>query len=230
MVKLLIATTNPGKFEEAKDVFDPSNDGIEILSLRDFPGIEPVPENGKSFEENAVLKAKGYYEKTGVPTIADDGGLMVDYLNGLPGVNSHRWLGHEASDEELARAVVEKLQGVPLEKRTARLGGFIAFWDGEHLLKSESWLEGYIAEKISGEIKPGLPYRSILVIPQFQKLYSDLTTDEHYEVSFRRKNLLELKSKILSALGARLPPAYRQGRDGQGPASGWEYSEGSDKL
>ena len=201
MTKLLIATTNQAKFEEAKAVLEDSD--IKILGLKDFPGIKPIPETGDSFEENAILKAKGYFLQTGIPTIADDGGLIVDALDGLPGVHSHRWLGQEATDKDMALAVIEKLKGVPHGKRTARLGGFVAFFDGEHLLKSENWVEGYIVERLEGEVKPGFPYRSILVVNKFNKLYRDLTFAEHVEENFRRKNLLALKPKIFEYLAGK---------------------------
>lgn len=199
MASLLIATTNPAKFEEASFVLRSS--GLTILGLKDFPHIISVEETGITFEDNAILKAKGYFEQTHIPCIADDGGLMIDYLDGAPGVHSKRWLGHDASDEELARAVLEKMQHVPKEKRTARLGGLIVFWDGINFLKQENWVHGYITERLMGEIKPGFPYRPLLMIPQFNKPYSDLTEEEHAEVNFRRKNLETLKPQILNILG-----------------------------
>jgi len=177
-----------------------NGDGLEILGLKDFRHVVPIPETGSTFEENATLKAKGYFAQTGVPTIADDGGLMVEYLDGAPGVHSHRWLGHEATDQELAQVILDKLEGVRQEKRNARLGGVIAFWDGTHLLKSECWIEGYIAERLMGEIRPGFPYRVIFMIPQFGKPYGALTEEEHEAVNFRRKNLQKLKPEISKLL------------------------------
>lgn len=199
MKSLLIATTNPAKFEEANFVLRSS--GLHILGLKDFSTV-PVEETGVTFEENAILKAKGYFEQTKTPCIADDGGLIIDYLDGAPGVHSKRWLGYEANDQELAQAVIDKMKGVEQEKRTARLGGFIVFWDGVHLLKSENWIHGSITEHLMGIIKPGFPYRPLLMIPQFNKPYSDLTEEEHNKVNFRRKNLEALKPKILEALGS----------------------------
>lgn len=196
--KLLIATTNPSKFEEAKAILE--EEGLEILGLKDFPEVKPVPETGSTFEENAMLKAKGYYEQTKTPCYADDGGLEVEYLGGAPGVNSHRWLGHEATDKELAGTILKKLEGVVLEKRRARLGGFAVFFNGAHLLKEENWVEGYIADKLMCEVKPGFPYRAILMIPRFGKAYGELTHEEHEEVNFRRKSLKVLKPKILELL------------------------------
>lgn len=198
MKSLLIATTNPSKFSEAEAVL--RDDDLRILGLKDFPKIKIVPEIGFTFEENATLKAKGYYEQTKVPCYADDGGLEVEYLNGAPGVNSHRWLGHEATDRELAETILKKLEGVAREKRKARLDGFAVFWDGVHLLKEENWVEGYIADKLMDEVKPGFPYRAILMIPRFGKAYGALTHEEHEEVNFRRKSLKALKPKILELL------------------------------
>ena len=198
MRSLLIATTNPAKFEEASSMLAGSN--LTILGLKDFSAITAVEETGATFEENAILKAKGYFEQTKTPCIADDGGLMIAYLDGAPGVHSKRWLGREANDEELAAAVLKKMHGVPQEKRTARLGGLIVFWDGEHLLKQENWIEGYIADHVMSEIKKGFPYRPLLMIPQFGKPYSDLTEEEHAQVNFRRKNLQILKPQILEIL------------------------------
>src|SRR3989344_1437106 len=105
MRKLLIATTNPSIFNEAKGVFE--EDGLEILGLKDFPQIKQIPETGETFEENAVIKAKGYFSQALIPCIADDGGLAVDYLDGAPGVHSNRWLGHPASDLVLAETLLK---------------------------------------------------------------------------------------------------------------------------
>ena len=198
MKSLLIATTNPAKFEEASAILQSLE--LTLLGLKDFPGIVPVEETGETFEENATLKAKGYFLQTNVPCIADDGGLVIDYLHGAPGVHSKRWLGRAASDQELAEAILEKMSGVPEKKRTARLGGYIVFWDGTHLLKSENWIEGSIAEELMGEIKPGFPYRPLLMITQFGKPYSELTEEEHAQVNFRRKNLKALQPDILKSL------------------------------
>ncbi|OHA09532.1 MAG: hypothetical protein A3A44_01975 [Candidatus Sungbacteria bacterium RIFCSPLOWO2_01_FULL_60_25] len=199
-MKLLVATTNAAKFREARDALGDAR--IEILGLQDFPHVSAVPETGETFRENAILKAKGYFRQTHVPCVADDGGLVVDYLGGMPGVQSHRWLEREASDRELAEAILAKLKGVAPEKRGARLGGCIAFWDGATLLTGQNWVEGYISERLMGEVQPGFPYRAILMIPQFEKSYGDLTEEEHEEVNFRRKNLKALKPEISKHLRA----------------------------
>jgi len=155
---------------------------------------------------------------------------VIDALGGLPGVHSHRWVkakgfdgkfsepaepreskkfpgvlprgqnGYEATDQEFAEAVLKKMEGIAQEKRTARLGGVMIFWDGEHGIKKENWTEGYIADRIMGDIQPGFPYRAILMIPQFGKPYGMLTDEEHEQVNFRRKNIQSLKPEILKFL------------------------------
>lgn len=198
MKSLLIATTNPSKFTETSAILKET--GLTILGLKDFPEAKLVPETGDTFLENAFLKAKGYFLQTGVPCVADDGGLMIDYLDGAPGVHSHRWLGHEATDQELAETVLKKLKGVPVEKRTARLGGVVIFYDGEHILKEENYAEGYIAEHLMSEIKPGFPYRPIFIVARFNKPFSELTDEEDREVGARQKIFRVLKPKILELL------------------------------
>lgn len=195
MAKILLATTNPGKLREMTRAFEGSP--FEIVSLRDFPNIKSVEETGETFEENAILKAKGYFAQTGIPCIADDGGLIVDHLGGAPGAQSRRWLGENISDEELAKAITERLEGVPCEKRTAKLGGFLVFWNGKVLLTYENYIEGFITNKPVGVIEKGFPYRAILYIPMFKKLYADLTDEEHHQVNFRRKSLEILKRDLL---------------------------------
>lgn len=198
MPRLLVGTTNPAKFSEVCEILRDEN--LEILGLKDFPDIRTVWEDGDTFEENAVRKAKSYYTQSGIPCVADDGGLMVDYLGGAPGVHSHRWLGHKGTDQELAEAVLEKLRGVPRERRMARLGGCMAFYDGEHLLKQENYVEGYIAEGLLDDIEPGFPYRPVFIVSRFNKPFSMLTDEESREVGARPRNLRALKLKILELL------------------------------
>lgn len=198
-MKLCIATTNPAKFEEARLALQGGN--FEVFGLRDFPGIVTVEETGATFEENAILKARGYFTQVGIPCIADDGGLEVEYLEGAPGVASSRWLGEEATDKDRANAVLKKLAGVPPEKRKARLGGVMVFYDGAHLLKSENWVDGHIAERLMGEITRGFPYRPIFMVSQLEKSYNELTNEEYEQINFRHKNLNALKLEIIKIPG-----------------------------
>lgn len=196
--RLLFGTTNQAKLAEARSVLQ--DDGVKVLGLADFPKIRQVPETGETFEANALLKARGYYAQARLPVIADDGGLEIAALGGLPGVHSHRWLGHDASDTELVQAVLDRMRNIPQEKRAARLGGVIVYHDGTHTLKAENYTEGYIADRLMTDIQPGFPYRALLMIPQFGKPYGLLTKEEHEAVNFRRKNLAALKTEVLKFL------------------------------
>ncbi|MDE2213262.1 MAG: non-canonical purine NTP pyrophosphatase, partial [Patescibacteria group bacterium] len=130
MQKLLIATSNPGKAGEYRQVL--SELPLKLVLLSDL-GLSSIEETGATFEENARLKAESYFQKSGLPCIADDGGLEVDALNGEPGVKSRRWkTGDEnVTDEELVAYTLERMKGIPDEKRRARLRLGMAFADRE---------------------------------------------------------------------------------------------------
>ena len=198
MKSLLIATTNLAKLGEMQSVFEGS--GVKTLGLKDFSDIKLVEESGDTFLENALLKAKGYFIQTKISCLVDDGGLMVDYLDGAPGVNSNRWLGFKATDQELAGAILKKMEGVPSEKRTARFGGVMAFYDGKNFITEENYVEGFIAEHPMGDIKPGFPYRSIFIVAKFGKPYSELSEEEDKEVGARQRNLQTIKPRVLEFL------------------------------
>lgn len=195
MKRILVATTNPGKLKEIRAGL--ADIGADILSLKDFPDVLPVEETGKTFEENAKIKAKGYYARTGVPTVADDAGLEIDALHGEPGVKTRRWIhgNRDSTDAELVAYALKRLQGVPDEKRTARLRTVIAFYDGKKMHTATAATEGRIVGEAARDIEPGYPFRSLLFLPQFGKLYKDLTPAEHIKTNHR---LMALKKLILS--------------------------------
>lgn len=198
MKQLLIATKNPGKAKEIGGFFERA--GIATQSLLDFPDIEAVEETGKTFEENAVLKAKSYFGLCGLPCVADDGGLEIDALNGEPGVKSRRWIGREMTDWEMVDYALLRLKGVPPEKRTARLRAVIAFYDGRDCITETDALEGVLREERPKEMDHGLPFRGLLFIPQFGKLYKDLTHEEHEAVNHRRRMLMRMLPSIRERL------------------------------
>ena len=126
--------------------------------------------------------------------------VMVDALGGLPGVHSHRWLGHEASDLELAQEIVKRVNAIPNASRTARLGGYVACFDGTNLITSSNFTEGSITSELPSDVEEGFPYRSVLIITKFNKIYHNLTHEEHAAVNHRRKNLEAIKSQIMQLL------------------------------
>ena len=201
MQKLLIATTNPGKLAEIRRFL--SDLPIELVSLKDVGITDQVEETGHTFEENAIIKAKFYAEKSGLATIGDDGGFEIDALGGEPGVKSHRWIhgDREDADEELTAYTFEKMKGV--KERGAQLRAVIALVlpNGE-VHTSTDVTRGIVPDKPSQERVPGFPYRSILFIPEIHKYYNhDLLTSEETETYNHRKRALDkLKPYIVSTL------------------------------
>lgn len=117
-MKLVLATRNGAKLEELRRILAPLLP-VEVLGLGDLPAYPEVPESGATFEENALIKAREAARRTGLPAVADDSGLAVDALNGMPGVLSARWAGSAASDEANRRLVLEQVGDVPDDRRGA---------------------------------------------------------------------------------------------------------------
>lgn len=201
-MKLLLATTNPGKLSEIKRFL--SDVPIKLVSLADVGITETVAETGKTFEENAILKAKFYARKSGLPTLADDGGFEIDVLGGEPGVKSHRWIhgDREDTDEELIQYTFKQMRGLPRARRGAQLRAVLAlvFPNGEvHTVTAAT--RGIIPESSSRERVKGFPYRSILYIPEIGKYYNhDLLTSEETERYNHRKKALEKLKLIIKRL------------------------------
>ncbi len=204
MKPLLIATTNSAKLAEYRLLLHDL--AIELASLADL-GIDDAPiESGETFAGNALIKARFYFERCGLATLADDGGLEVDALGGAPGVRSHRWLDEGAcGDRELAEEVIRRMRGVPANRRTARLKAAAALvWRADRERRErivEAALEGLIAERVYDRIQPGFPYRSILIMPDSGKYLAELSEAEAAGLS-QRRSLVEQLCPELIALAA----------------------------
>jgi XTP/dITP diphosphohydrolase len=188
--QLLIATHNPAKKIELREGLLPlEKSGVALLFLDDLHITADPEETGKTFEENAQLKSEYFAKLTGLPTVADDGGIMIDALNGQPGVHSKRWLGRDATDEELIAHTLTTLQSIPTGQRTARF--HIALWytnparNTHHLSSAD--LDGSIALRVGPDAKRGFPYRALFLVERFHKYYDELTAQEHAEVNHRLK-------------------------------------------
>jgi len=191
MEKLLIATTNPGKLKEYKELL--RGLPLKLISLKDVGVEKKVEEDGKNFKENAIKKAEFYSQLTNLLTLSDDGGLEIDYLNGEPGVTSHRWPGHEANDEELLNFTLKKMEGVPWKKRGAQLKVVIALAiPGKKILTSEGKIRGFILTKPREKIIPGYPFRSIFYLPQYRRSFNQLTPEEELKISHRKKAIRQI--------------------------------------
>ncbi len=203
-MKLLIATTNPGKLAEIKRFL--SDVPVELVSLNDVGISDIVEETGKTFEENAILKTKHYAKESGLMTLADDGGFEIDALGGEPGIKSHRWVygDRENTDEELIAYTFERMQGVPEDKRGAQLRLVLVLVkpDGELVATSEEKIRGMVAATPSKMHQPGFPYRAILWIPEINKYYDQnmMTPQENETYNHRKKAVDKLKPQLLQFL------------------------------
>ena len=193
MKKIIFATGNEGKMKEIRRILaDPS---LEILSLKDAGINADIDENGKSFEENAMIKAEAICKMTGEIVLADDSGLEIDYLNKEPGIYSARYMGEDTSYHIKNANLVERLEGVPDEKRTARFVCAIAavLPDGRELT-TRATIEGRIGYEEKGT--NGFGYDPIFYVPEFGKTTAELTEEEKNQVSHRGKALELMKEEL----------------------------------
>ncbi len=192
--KILVATTNPGKIAELKAMLDAD---VKWLSLADFSNIAEVKEDGATFVENACKKAIGYAKATGLWTIADDSGLVIDALQGGPGIESARFCGKKSDDRELIdhrniEKVLKLLKGLPPEKRTARFVCCLCLASPEEILiQTQGTLEGLIIDRPIGE--NGFGYDPIFFLPQLGETVAQMTPDEKNAISHRGNAIRKLK-------------------------------------
>ena len=203
MKTLLVATTNPGKLAELRGFL--SDLPLTLVSLSDVGITDIVEETGATFKENAILKARFYAQKSGLPTLADDGGFEIDALNGEPGVKSHRWIHgtKDNEDEELIEYTIERMRGLPREKRGAQLHLVLAFAIPSGVVHiSEGLIRGMIPLAPSKSRLKGFPYRSLLYLPELKKFYNhdELTEEENRTYNHRRKAIEDLKPIIRDTL------------------------------
>jgi XTP/dITP diphosphohydrolase len=224
MRKILVASTNPGKLKELREML---TGDIEWVGLSDFPNVGEIKEDGKTFAENARKKAVGYAKATGLWTLADDSGLVVDALNGQPGVKSARFSGflppsHQdtkgkrikakplitRSDERRATSdvrriidhknmakVLKLLEGVPKEKRTARFMCCLCLASPEKvLIETSGKLEGLIIDKPMGE--NGFGYDPIFFVPESNKTVAQMNSQGKNAISHRGNAIRSLKHSL----------------------------------
>jgi XTP/dITP diphosphohydrolase len=195
--EIVVATANPGKLREVRESL--GDMGLQILSLTDFPPLPPVKEDGRTFRENALKKARATARHSGILTIADDSGLEVDYLRGEPGVRSARFAGEGASDADNNRKLLQHLEGVPFAQRGAVFRCVIAVVDPQG---REAWVEGtcrgVIGEQKSGAL--GFGYDPLFIIPELGKTLAELPLEEKNRISHRGKALAALKEVLKAFL------------------------------
>ena len=191
---ILVATTNPGKLAELSAMLDGD---VAFKSLADFPGIPEVAEDGNTFEQNACKKALGYAKATGLWTIADDSGLVIDALDGAPGVHSARFAGEKTDDRTLIdhkniAKVLDLLKGTPAEKRTARFVCSLCLASPDQVLvQTQGKFEGLITEHQIGT--NGFGYDPIFFVPHLEKTVAQLSSEEKNAVSHRGNAIRKLE-------------------------------------
>lgn len=192
-MKILIATKNIGKVKEFQSMLE--NLGCEILSLSDIEGSPDVEETGKTFEENAILKAETISNQLNIPVIADDSGLEIDALEGRPGVYSARYAGIQKSDEDNMNKVLAELQNVPATQRSARFVCALAFARPH---KETIVVKGECEGEILGEKRgsEGFGYDPIFFVPQLHRSMAELAKEEKNKISHRAVALKRLKNLI----------------------------------
>ncbi len=206
MREILLATFNPGKAREMREILvggDPELDArVRWRSLAEFADWPEAVEDGRSFAENARKKAMHYAGLSGMWALADDSGLEVDALGGEPGIHSARYAGEPKDDGANNRLLLEKLGGVPQEKRGARFCCAVALCDGEEVLATaEGRVEGYIGDEPRGE--NGFGYDPLFVVEWGERTAAEMSPDEKHAVSHRGRALQQMRVKLLALLGER---------------------------
>ena len=191
--RIIFATGNEGKMREIRMILEDL--GVPVLSMKEAGISADIEENGKSFAENAAITAKAIMEMTGESVMADDSGLEIDYLDGAPGIYSARFMGEDTSYDIKNKALIDKLAGVPDEKRTARFVCAIAcaLPDGQ-ILESRGTMEGIIGYEIKGE--NGFGYDPIFYLPECGCTSAEISPEKKNELSHRGKALRAMKEKL----------------------------------
>ena len=185
-MKLIFATGNENKMREIREIL--AGRGYEILSMNEAGIDVDVVEDGKTFAENALIKARAISKIAGELVLADDSGLEIDALGGEPGIYSARYMGHETSYTEKNNNLISRLEGVPDEKRTARFVCAMAavFPDGREETVVGT-MEGRIGYEIAGE--NGFGYDPIFYLPEYGKTSAEISPEEKNAISHRGKAL-----------------------------------------
>jgi XTP/dITP diphosphohydrolase len=192
--RILLATRNRKKLAELRRIITPQLPEVDVSGLDDVPTYPEVPETGASFAENALLKAREGFAKSGLPTVADDSGLTVDALNGMPGVLSARWSGRHGDDDANLRLVLGQTADVPDDRRGAAFVCAAAYVDATHELLAEGQMIGKLIRSPRGD--NGFGYDPIFVADGEDLTNGELAPEHKDEISHRGKALRALVEQI----------------------------------
>ncbi len=193
MQELIVATKNEGKLREIKDLLKDFN--LKITSLRDYPDIPSIEEDGKTFVQNALKKAATVALYTKKLTLGEDSGLEVKALKNKPGIYSSRFSGEGATDQKNNLKLLKELRGVPLKKRQARYRSYAALVNGQGIISVVSGsCSGLITLRSKG--KNGFGYDPLFLIPRYQKTFGELDLSIKSQISHRAKALAKIKKAL----------------------------------
>ncbi len=197
LMKLVLATQNKDKVREIKNLLSALK--IQILTLDNFNKNITLKETGKTLEENALQKAEQVYKLTGLPALADDSGLEVEYLKGKPGVRSSRFAGQKATYLDNNLKLLKLLRDVPLPKRKAQFRCVIALkLDDKKVKFLQGKISGYIAIERKG--KSGFGYDPAFYVPKLKKTFAQLSLKQKNQISHRARALLKVKKYLRSSI------------------------------
>lgn len=201
MEKIIFATGNKDKLKEIKMIL--SDAPVEIVSMKEAGVDIDIVEDGTTFEENAIIKAKAVMEASGYTAWADDSGLEVDYLDKAPGIYSARYMGEDTSYRVKNQHIIDQLEGVEMERRTARFVCVIACAtpDGK-VMTARGTIEGYIGYKEEGE--NGFGYDPIFYLPEYKTTSAAISPEEKNKISHRGKALQEMKKQYIEYLNNKV--------------------------
>lgn len=197
MQKIIFATTNQGKVNEVKMMMEGFD--VELLTLKEAGINVDIEEDGTTFEENAIIKAKNIMEMTGEIALADDSGLEVDYLDGAPGIYSARFLGEDTSYDVKNNYIIDKLSEAKGKDRSARFvcAMAVAFPNGE-IKTCKGTIEGLISYEQKG--KNGFGYDPIVYVPEFEMTTGEMAPELKNSISHRGKALEQMKEILKGRL------------------------------
>lgn len=195
MKRIIFATGNPGKMKEIREILKDLD--VEVVSMKEAGITADIVEDGATFEENAVIKAKAIMEITNEIVLADDSGLEIDYLNREPGIYSARYMGEDTSYRIKNKNLIDRLKGVPDEMRTARFVCAVAaaFPDGD-IVTARGTIEGIIGYEERGT--NGFGYDPIFYVPEYGCSTAELSPEVKNRISHRGKALRKMKEELKS--------------------------------
>jgi XTP/dITP diphosphohydrolase len=198
-LRILLATRNNKKLEELRRILQPALPDVDVVGLDDVPAYPETPETGATFADNALLKAREGFARTGLPTIADDSGLTVDALNGMPGVLSARWSGRHGDDAANLQLVLDQLSDTPDERMGAAFVCAAAYVGPETETVVEGRMAGHLVRAPRGD--NGFGYDPIFVADGKTVTNGELPPPEKDAISHRGKALRALADHLSTVLG-----------------------------